>query len=80
MRYHMLTIEFTRLRAIFGATDGNLVAHLTTLEGAGFEKDAAARKPRTRGSITRGYGEKWLLRVEPLNRGRPMTASAPSCR
>jgi DNA-binding MarR family transcriptional regulator len=51
----MLTIEFTRLRAIFGATDGNLVAHLTTLEGAGYviiEKDAAARKPRTRGSIT----------------------------
>jgi DNA-binding transcriptional ArsR family regulator len=29
-------MEFTRLRAILGATDGNLGAHLTTLEGAGY--------------------------------------------
>jgi DNA-binding MarR family transcriptional regulator len=48
-------IEFTRLRAILGATDGNLGAHLTTLEGAGYvivEKDFVARKPRTRVAIT----------------------------
>ena len=48
-------MEFTRLRAILGATDGNLGAHLTTLEGAGYviiEKAFVARKPRTRGSIT----------------------------
>jgi DNA-binding MarR family transcriptional regulator len=44
-------IEFTRLRGILRATDGNLGAHLTTLEGAGYvgiEKDFAGRKPRTR--------------------------------
>ncbi len=48
-------MEFTRLRAILGATDGNLGAHLTTLENAGYvrvEKDFAARKPRTRAAIT----------------------------
>jgi DNA-binding MarR family transcriptional regulator len=48
-------MEFTRLRAILGATDGNLGAHLTTLEGAGYvtiEKDFVGRKPRTRVAIT----------------------------
>jgi DNA-binding MarR family transcriptional regulator len=48
-------VEFTRLRAILDATDGNLGAHLTTLEGAGYvtiEKDFVARKPRTRITIT----------------------------
>jgi DNA-binding MarR family transcriptional regulator len=46
---------FTRLRAILDATDGNLGAHLTTLEGAGYvivEKDFVARKPQTRVAIT----------------------------
>jgi DNA-binding MarR family transcriptional regulator len=48
-------MEFTRLRAILDATDGNLGAHLTTLADAGYvsvEKDFAARKPRTRIAIT----------------------------
>jgi DNA-binding MarR family transcriptional regulator len=48
-------MEFTRLRAILDATDGNLGAHLATLEGAGYvtvEKDFVARKPRTRIVIT----------------------------
>lgn len=48
-------VEFTRLRAILDATDGNLGAHLTTLEGAGYvtvEKDFVSRKPRTRVAIT----------------------------
>ena len=47
--------EFVRLRAITGATDGNLGAHLTTLEKAGYieiVKDFAGRKPRTRAAIT----------------------------
>ena len=38
------------------ATDGNLGAHLTTLEGAGYiavEKDFANKKPRTRVAMTR---------------------------
>ncbi|HEX7928755.1 MAG TPA: transcriptional regulator, partial [bacterium] len=29
-------LEFTRLRELTGATDGNLGAHLTTLENAGY--------------------------------------------
>jgi DNA-binding MarR family transcriptional regulator len=49
-------LEFTRLKAILSATDGNLGAHLTTLENAGYvgiEKDFVARKPRTRVTLTR---------------------------
>jgi DNA-binding MarR family transcriptional regulator len=48
-------LDFTRLKAIVGATDGNLGSHLTTLETAGYvriEKDFAGRKPRTRALIT----------------------------
>ena len=44
-------IEFTRLKALIGATDGNLGAHLDTLEKTGFivvEKRFEARKPQTR--------------------------------
>lgn len=44
-------VEFTRLRAIVKATDGNLGAHLETLERAGYvtiEKLFAGRKPQTR--------------------------------
>ena len=47
--------EFVRLRAITGATDGNLGAHLTTLEKAGYVeivKDFVGRKPRTRARIS----------------------------
>ena len=47
--------EFVRLRAITGATDGNLGAHLTTLERAGYveiAKDFVGRKPRTRARIS----------------------------
>jgi DNA-binding transcriptional ArsR family regulator len=49
-------VEFTRLRAIIRATDGNLGAHLTTLESAGYvaiEKDFVGKKPRTRIALTR---------------------------
>ena len=48
-------IEFPRLKALLKATDGNLGAHLTTLENAGYiavEKDFADKKPRTRVSLT----------------------------
>src|ERR1700761_1613146 len=48
-------IEFPRLKALLKATDGNLGAHLSTLENAGYievEKDFADRKPRTRVSLT----------------------------
>lgn len=44
-------IEFTRLRGLVQATDGNLGAHLDTLERAGYvaiEKRFEGRKPQTR--------------------------------
>jgi DNA-binding MarR family transcriptional regulator len=44
-------LEFTRLKALVGATDGNLGAHLETLEQAGYivvEKRFEDRKPQTR--------------------------------
>ena len=48
-------LDFPRLRALVGATDGNLGSHLTTLEKAGYvvtTKDFVGRKPRTRVAIT----------------------------
>jgi len=43
-------VEFTHLRTWLKVTDGNLGAHLTKLEGAGYvriEKTFVDRKPRT---------------------------------
>lgn len=49
-------LEFTRLKSIIGATDGNLGAHIATLEQANYVevvKDFAAKKPRTRVRLTK---------------------------
>lgn len=49
-------LEFTKLKSIVNATDGNLGAHIATLERANYisvEKDFVGKKPRTRVSITR---------------------------
>lgn len=48
-------LEFVRLRAIVEATEGNLGAHIGTLEKAGYivvEKDFIGKKPRTRIAIS----------------------------
>ena len=48
-------LAFVRLKTIAGATDGNLGAHLATLEKAGYVKivkDFAGAKPRTRIAAT----------------------------
>jgi DNA-binding MarR family transcriptional regulator len=48
-------IEFVRLRAIVDATEGNLGAHLATLEKSGYieiTKDFVGKKPRTRVAMT----------------------------
>jgi DNA-binding MarR family transcriptional regulator len=48
-------VEFTRLKALLKATDGNLGAHIATLETAGYikvEKDFVDKKPRTRVKMT----------------------------
>jgi len=49
-------LEFNRLKALVEATDGNLSAHLSTLESAGYlniAKDFVGKKPRTRIAITK---------------------------
>ena len=48
-------IEFPKLKSVVEATDGNLGAHITTLENAGYvatEKDFIGKKPRTRIAMT----------------------------
>ena len=48
-------IEFVRLKALAEATEGNLGAHIQTLEEAGYvavEKDFADNRPRTRVALT----------------------------
>jgi DNA-binding MarR family transcriptional regulator len=50
------SIEFTRLRSIVQATDGNLGAHLAILENAGYvviTKDFVGKRSRTRVGTTR---------------------------
>jgi DNA-binding MarR family transcriptional regulator len=49
-------IDFVRLKVIAGATDGNLGAHLATLENAGYvkiDKDFVGKKPRTKVTMTK---------------------------
>jgi DNA-binding MarR family transcriptional regulator len=49
-------LEFVKLKSIVGATEGNLGAHITTLESAGYvgvEKDFADKRPRTRVTLTK---------------------------
>ena len=53
---HGEALEFKRLKAIARATDGNLGAHLATLEKAGYvevEKDFVGKRPRTQVRISR---------------------------
>lgn len=49
-------LEFMRLKSLVGATDGNLGAHIGTLEQSGYlevEKDFVGKKPRTRVRLTK---------------------------
>ena len=49
-------IEFVRLRKLVDATEGNLGAHIQTLEHAGYvavEKDFAENRPRTRVKLSK---------------------------
>jgi DNA-binding MarR family transcriptional regulator len=63
------SIEFTRLRAVVQATDGNLGAHLATLENAGYiatAKDFVGKKPRTRLAMTRAGRRAFVAHVNYL--------------
>lgn len=49
-------LEFVKLKEIVGATEGNLGAHITTLETTGYiavEKDFVGKRPRTRVALTK---------------------------
>jgi DNA-binding transcriptional ArsR family regulator len=49
-------LEFVKLKEIVGATEGNLGAHITTLEITGYvavEKDFVGKRPRTRVALTK---------------------------
>lgn len=49
-------LEFVRLKAIVGATEGNLGAHIQTLEAQGYvdvAKDFVGKKPRTRVKLSK---------------------------
>ena len=49
-------LEFVRLKALVGATEGNLGAHIGSLEQAGYievAKDFHHNRPRTRAKLTR---------------------------
>jgi DNA-binding MarR family transcriptional regulator len=49
-------LEFVRLKKITDVTDGNLGAHIQTLEQAGYiavEKDFADKRPRTRVKLSK---------------------------
>jgi DNA-binding MarR family transcriptional regulator len=62
-------VEFGRLKSILRATDGNLGAHLTTLESAGYisiEKDFVGKKPRTRVVLTRAGRKAFAAHVAYL--------------
>ena len=48
-------LEFGRLKAILGVTDGNMGTHLGALEKAGYiavAKDFVGKRPRTRVALT----------------------------
>ncbi len=63
---------FPELRDKVGATDGNLSAHLRTLEDAGYvevEKSFAGRKPQSRVRLSaagRRAWQSWLRQMESL--------------
>jgi len=62
-------VEFSRLKAVSGATDGNLGSHLAALEKAGYvvlEKDFVGKRPRTRAGLTSEGGKAWRDHVEYL--------------
>ena len=78
-------LEFTRLKAIVQATDGNLGAHLVTLENAGYvsiEKDFVGRKPRTRVAMTRTGRRAFEQHVaylrDILDGGKPAQMGGPT--
>lgn len=62
-------VEFSSLKSLTGATDGNLGSHLAALEKAGYvriEKDFVGKRPRTRVAITGPGGRAFRAHLEYL--------------
>ncbi len=62
-------LEFSRLKAVAQATDGNLGSHLATLERAGYveiAKDFVGKRPRTRVTMTPAGRRAFRRHVEYL--------------
>ena len=62
-------LEFSSLKALTGATDGNLGSHLAALEKAGYvriDKDFVGKRPRTRVAVTTTGGKAFRAHVEYL--------------
>jgi len=62
-------VDFTFLKQRLGLTDGNLGAHLSTLEGKGYiavEKTFVARRPKTFGSVTPEGRQAFTSHVQAL--------------
>jgi len=62
-------LDFKRLKAIAQATDGNLGAHLMTLEKAGYvviEKDFVGKRPRTQAVISAAGRRAYALHLQYL--------------
>src|SRR5471032_693197 len=70
-------LEFMRLKKLAEATEGNLGAHIQTLEEAGYvavEKDFADNRPRTRVRLTKEGRRAFEDYVDSL---RGLLGSAP---
>ncbi|MEQ1755838.1 MAG: transcriptional regulator [Micropepsaceae bacterium] len=62
-------LEFVRLKSIVQATEGNLGAHIATLEKAAYvkvEKDFHNNRPRTRVSLTKSGRRSFQVYVDYL--------------
>lgn len=73
-------LEFKRLRSLLGLTDGNLGAHIATLEGAAFvavTKDFQDRRPRTRLAVTAEGRAAYAAHVAALRAILDGTEAAP---
>jgi DNA-binding transcriptional ArsR family regulator len=66
---HGEPLEFSRLKTITQATDGNLGSHLAALEKAGYldiAKDFVAKRPRTRAALTANGRQAFRRHVDYL--------------
>ncbi|WP_127844948.1 winged helix-turn-helix domain-containing protein [Psychroflexus aestuariivivens] len=65
------SVDFTTLKDLLGATDGNLASHTKALEKVGFikvEKQFVGRKPNTKYSVTKIGEQEFKKHIEALEK------------